>query len=372
MRVHFALVALTALVLALFAPSTAHAISITTSEISPTPVTGVSGFQFPVIPISGGGVTDTTRGVAKFSFTFDTTVDAYVRIGTAETKYTEVTDVTTLEFSISKENGIQDEGNTVKVFAAAATAGTSSGNYGTEFATYVVFLDRVAPNPPGGVTAEGADEIILVEWDVPTKSGTEFFDQYIITYSETDFSTLTEEQAKALTSKTVDAVGDNEATIDGLENGTTYYVSVRTVDWAGNVSAFPKNESGGILTASAEPVITLSLSEIAGEQGGCFIATAAYGSYQEPHVQILRQFRDRFLLRSAAGERFVDWYYRVSPAYALWIAKHDAARAAARLFLWPLYGLAYLMLHPVWTLVAGMLLAGAGAARLALLRREVA
>lgn len=374
MRVRsFALLALYALGLALFAPASAHAISITTSEIAPTPVTGVSGFNFPVIPISGGGVTDTTRGVASFSLTFDLPVDAYVKIGSQETKYFEVTDATTLEFSLSMgRNGLQDERNTIQVFAADSTAGTPSGNYGTLQTTYIVFLDRVAPNPPGGITAEGADEIILVEWDAPSKSGTEFFDQYIITYSETDFSTQTEEQAKALTTKTVDAVGGNEATIDGLENGTTYYVSVRTIDWAGNVSAFPKNESGGILTTSAQPVITLSLSELAGEKGGCFIATAAYGSYQEPHVQVLRQFRDRILLRSAAGEQFVAWYYRVSPAYALWIAKHDAARTAARLFLLPLYAFAYLLLHPLWILLAGMLLAGIGAARYALPRREVA
>ncbi|MEK7285672.1 MAG: CFI-box-CTERM domain-containing protein, partial [Nitrospirota bacterium] len=42
----------------------------------------------------------------------------------------------------------------------------------------------------------------------------------------------------------------------------------------------------------------------------CFIATAAYGSYLDPHVQVLRNFRDRHLLTNRPGQIFVHFYYQ--------------------------------------------------------------
>ena len=50
--------------------------------------------------------------------------------------------------------------------------------------------------------------------------------------------------------------------------------------------------------------------------GGCFIATAVYGDYDHPQVRVLRRFRDRVLVKSTAGRRFVRWYYRAGPKMA--------------------------------------------------------
>ena len=46
---------------------------------------------------------------------------------------------------------------------------------------------------------------------------------------------------------------------------------------------------------------------------GCYIATMAYGDYDHPKVVILRDFRDRLLIKSSAGRCFVKIYYLLSP-----------------------------------------------------------
>jgi len=67
----------------------------------------------------------------------------------------------------------------------------------------------------------------------------------------------------------------------------------------------------------------------------CFIATAAYGSTLDPHVQVLRDFRDRVLAPSRAGKAFMDLYYAWSPPAARFIAQHEGLRTAVRWALTP-------------------------------------
>jgi len=81
-----------------------------------------------------------------------------------------------------------------------------------------------------------------------------------------------------------------------------------------------------------------------GTGGGCFIATAAYGSPLQTNVKILHEFRDRFLLVSKAGKYFVRAYYTYSPPIANFIAKHDNLRMFVRLSLLPVVGISWVSL----------------------------
>lgn len=75
----------------------------------------------------------------------------------------------------------------------------------------------------------------------------------------------------------------------------------------------------------------------------CFIATAAYGSYLDPHVDTLRAFRDEHLLDYEMGRAFVAWYYDVSPEIAAYIAEHESLRFTTRIMLTPVV---YLIEYP--------------------------
>jgi len=64
----------------------------------------------------------------------------------------------------------------------------------------------------------------------------------------------------------------------------------------------------------------------------------------EPHVKILRDFRDRFLLDNTIGNSFVRLYYTYSPPIADFIAKHDSLRAMVRISLLPVVGVSWISL----------------------------
>jgi len=63
------------------------------------------------------------------------------------------------------------------------------------------------------------------------------------------------------------------------------------------------------------------LEQTKGKSGGCYVATACYGSYEHPDVLVLRRFRDEQLMASVPGRLFVWSYYAVSPCLARRLAR---------------------------------------------------
>jgi hypothetical protein len=75
------------------------------------------------------------------------------------------------------------------------------------------------------------------------------------------------------------------------------------------------------------------------KKGGCFIATAAYGSPLASEVVILSRFRDDRLVKSRLGSYFVEIYYRLSPSLASLISRSKfLKRTVRKLLLAPLLG----------------------------------
>lgn len=89
----------------------------------------------------------------------------------------------------------------------------------------------------------------------------------------------------------------------------------------------------------------------------CFIATAAYGSALDPRIDVLRWFRDAFLLKTPVGKSVVRFYYQNSPPVADWIRDHEWARTATRTALWiPVVLLESIRDHRILTLSLMLLL----------------
>jgi hypothetical protein len=91
---------------------------------------------------------------------------------------------------------------------------------------------------------------------------------------------------------------------------------------------------------------------------GCFIATAAYGSYSASQVQALRKFRDQYLLTNTAGRAFVRWYYTYGPMGARFLNEHPGWKPVVRIALIPAVGAALFLTQTslMTKVVSGMII----------------
>ncbi len=148
-----------------------------------------------------------------------------------------------------------------------------------------------------------------------------------------------------------------KAQITGLTNGQAYLFAVVALDEAANPS--PISE-----VICAVPELTRDFMDDYGNAGGkgaghyCFVATAAFGSYDHPVVRLLRSFRDEILAELPGGRTAIDAYYAAGPTLAAAVDGSETLGAASRGALYSLAGLALALL----SLGANSLMLGMGLA----------
>ncbi|MDX9724557.1 MAG: MXAN_2562 family outer membrane beta-barrel protein, partial [Myxococcota bacterium] len=214
--------------------------------------------------------------------------------------------------------------------------------------TFAVIFPCERPSAPNNVTAVGGEESLRVGWDAVTNA-----EKYKVYYATSSFTEGTRPESLS-SGRSIQANSVTSLTVSsGISANSTYYVGVSTIDDDGNESLL-----SNVVIAETGVVDDFwerySRENPDIESGFCFLATAAWGSYQEEHVQVLRDFRDRFLLSNMPGRLFVDAYYAASPPLAHFIAKHDTLRAITRTLLYPLYAFAIVMLYSNGWVLAGL------------------
>jgi hypothetical protein len=103
-------------------------------------------------------------------------------------------------------------------------------------------------------------------------------------------------------------------------------------EWTGDVDTIVDIEAD-VTTITINGDYSITANFVAAPSGGCFIATAAYGTPTAEQIDVLREFRDIVLLESIPGSQFVALYYQFSPPVADFIAGNELLRTLVREFL---------------------------------------
>jgi hypothetical protein len=139
----------------------------------------------------------------------------------------------------------------------------------------------------------------------------------------------------------VTVTGTNFTGATAVSFGAGITVNSFNVDFSTQITANISIDADAATGARDVSVTTLGGTDILAdgftvEKGGiCFIATAAYGTPMAPQIQVLRDFRDEYLLTSPLGKGLVDFYYRVSPPIAEFITEHPSLKPIVRVGLVP-------------------------------------
>lgn len=178
--------------------------------------------------------------------------------------------------------------------------------------------------------------------------------------------------SKDITSNTITVSGINVPVVISVTggtysiNGSSYTDENGTVNNGDSVSV--KQTSASSSNTKTDVTLTIGnvsdvfsvttkhMIDVGDSDPFCFIATAAFGSPLAKQVEILRKFRDQYLLTNHYGRKFVSWYYRHGPSAAKFIQNKPLVKATVRAALYPLIGFSLLLISGYLPLVIVSLL----------------
>ena len=217
--------------------------------------------------------------------------------------------------------------------------------------TITIKFDNIPPEIPDSVETESGDERIIfritppeVEDGIHDNIGkyyvslTGIFDNNGVEISTTvEYSTTVPFESSDKTWEfSISDKGDYKLINNDSNNPKYIYKAVVSAeDFAGNYN------SDNYLETEAFAITTYGFWSNYEKNGGnddgkfCFVATAGFGSYFHPYVQILRTFRDNILSKSSAGQKLIDLYYVNGEKLADFIKDSSILKAVSRALLMP-------------------------------------
>jgi hypothetical protein len=201
-------------------------------------------------------------------------------------------------------------------------------------------IDLERPAAPTAVEVFPGEVSVLVSWQdgVNTDNGM----RYRVYYrAGASFASTADADGSALSGADQDSL-----TVTGLTSDTQYWFRVVAVDPNDNESELSADADVSAVTVPSTDFWELYKDSGGRDPGGfCFLATAAYGTPLAEDIDLLRRFRDGWLLTSAPGRAFVTFYYEHSPPLARAIRQSPLLAAATRVLLVPLVFLAWFLVE---------------------------
>jgi hypothetical protein len=228
----------------------------------------------------------------------------------------------TLTISSTSGGSVTTPGEGTFNYTAGSTVSLlASANAGYQFVNWTGNVTTIA-------NVSAASTSITVQGDYSITANFQVAPQYTLTISSTSGGSVTSPGEGTFNY----TAGTSVSLVASASAGHEF------VRWTGNVATISNvNAATTGITMQGNYTITAEFQEEEAppSSGWCFIATAAYGTPMAEEIQVLREFRDGYLITNPPGEAFVAFYYRFSPPVARFIEAHPSLKPVVRAALAP-------------------------------------